>query len=135
MPSRAQGPFDVKVTPQSASTELTAAKLGRMSLDKQYHGMLDATAVGEMLTAATDVQGSGVYVAVERVTGSLDGRRGTFALMHNGVMVRNTPQLTITVIPDSGTGELAGLTGTMAIEFGDGGKHFYNFEYTITAHR
>ena len=105
-----------------------------MSLDKQFHGELEATSVGEMLTAMSgSVQGSGAYVAVERVTGTLHGRNGSFALHHTGVMNRGVPQLTIMVVPDSGTGELTGLTGKLNIRIEPDGKHFYDFEYELPA--
>ena len=126
----ASGPFDVKITPQTLPDQETAAGLGRMSLDKQYHGDLEATAKGAMLTADTAMKESGVYVAVERVTGTLQGRSGTFAMHHTGVMTRDTPALKITVVPDSGTGQLVGLAGTMNIRI-DNGKHFYEFDYTL----
>ena len=106
------------------------ATLGRMSIDKQFHGDLEATSKGEMLTAGTGVKGSAGYVAIERVTGTLHGRSGSFVLQHSGTMTRGAPQLTITVVPDSGTGELAGLAGRMTIEIADG-KHSYDFEYTL----
>lgn len=103
-----------------------------MSLDKQFQGDLDATSAGEMLTAmSTSVQGSGAYVAVERVTGKLQGRSGSFALYHVGVMNRGVPQLTITIVPDSGTGELTGITGKLNIRIEPGGAHFYDFEYEL----
>jgi hypothetical protein len=126
MTMRASGAFDVKLAPQA--TEDNA--LGRMSIDKQFHGDLEATSKGEMLTATGGVQGSAGYVAIEKVTGSLKGRTGTFVLQHSGTMTRGTPQLTITVVPDSGTGQLEGLSGTMTIEIADG-KHSYSFEYTL----
>jgi hypothetical protein len=126
----ASGPFDVKLSPQT-DDKAGDPSLGRMSIDKQYHGDLEATSKGQMLTAMSgDVKGSGVYVAVERVTGTLDGRTGTFALHHTGIMTRGVPQLTITVVPDSGTGQLAGLAGKMDIKIVDG-KHSYDFEYTL----
>lgn len=126
--ARVRGTFDVKLAPQAADD----ANLGRMSIDKQYHGELEATAKGTMLTAMTEVQGSAGYVAIEKVSGTLQGRTGTFMLQHSGTMTRGTPQLAITVVPDSGTGQLAGLAGKMGIEITDG-KHFYDFEYTIAA--
>jgi hypothetical protein len=101
-----------------------------MSIDKQFRGDLEASSTGEMLTAGTDVKGSAGYVAIERVTGSLHGRNGAFVLQHSGIMTRGVPQLTIAVVPDSGTGELAGLAGRMTIEIDDG-KHSYGFEYTL----
>ena len=129
--TRATGPFDVKLTPQGTDTPAEGSPLGRFTLDKQFHGDLDATSKGEMLTAAsTTVQNSAGYVAVERVTGTLHGKQGTFALQHSGVMTRGEGKLTITVVPDSGTGELAGLSGSMSIDIA-GGKHSYTFEYTI----
>ena len=124
------GAFDVKLTPQASDDKAEGAALGRMSIDKTYHGDLDATGKGEMLTAGSSVKDSGVYVAVERVAGALQGRKGTFALHHRGVMTRGAPQLAISVVPDSGTGQLAGLSGTMTINIVDG-KHFYEFDYTI----
>ena len=122
----------MKVQPQSLAEDRAGSGLGRMSLDKQFHGELEATSVGEMLTAmSSSVQGSGVYVAVERVTGKLGSRSGSFALHHTGVMNRGVPQLTITVAPDSGTGELTGITGKLNIRIESGGKHFYDFEYEL----
>ena len=104
-----------------------------MSLTKQFHGEMEATSQGEMLTAMSSVQGSGAYVAVERVTGMLAGRNGSFALQHTGVMNRGVPQLTITVVPDSGTDALTGLTGKLNIRIEPDGKHFYDFEYDLPA--
>ena len=124
------GTFDVKLTPQAADDKAEGAALGRMSIEKTYHGDLEATAKGEMLTAGSSVKESGVYVAVERITGTLQGRNGTFALYHSGVMTRGTPQLSISVVPDSGTGQLAGISGTMTINIVDG-KHLYEFDYTL----
>ena len=129
MTSRATGPFDVKITPQAQDE---ASNLGRMSIDKQFHGDLEATSKGEMLTAGTGVKGSAGYVAIEQVSGTLHGRSGTFVLQHSGTMTRGTPSLSITVVPDSGTGQLVGLTGKMAINIVDG-KHSYDFEYTLAA--
>jgi hypothetical protein len=130
MTSRASGPFDVKVTPQPPDENAGEAPIGRMILDKQFHGDLEAASKGQMLAAGTEVQGSAGYVAMERVTGTLHGRSGTFVLQHTGIMNRGTPSLTITVVPDSGTGELAGLAGSMTIDIA-GGKHSYVFEYTL----
>lgn len=129
---KANGPFEVKVLPQKADNPYAeAAQLGRMSLDKQFHGPLEASSKGEMLSIMTEVKGSAGYVAIERVTGTLDGRSGSFVLQHNATMDRGTPQLNIIVVPDSGTGELAGLRGKMEIDIQPGGKHFYNFVYEI----
>lgn len=130
MSTRATGTFDVKVTPQ-ASDDKGEGAVGRMTLDKQFHGHLEGTSKGEMLTAMTAVKGSAGYVAIERVTAALRGRKGTFALQHTGIMNRGTPSLTITVVPDSGTEQLAGLTGTMAIIVAADGKHSYEFDYTL----
>ncbi len=126
----AAGPFEVKLTPQPDNA--ADPSLGRMSIDKQFHGDLEATSQGQMLTAGTEVKGSAGYVAVEKVTGRLHGREGTFILQHSGTMTRGTPQLSISVVPDSGTGQLAGLTGTMTINIRDG-KHSYDFEYRLPA--
>lgn len=127
---RASGTFNVKLTPQPAADGPEGSMMGRLLIDKQFHGDLDATSKGEMLTAGTGTKGSAGYVAIERVSGTLQGRRGTFMLQHTGTMTRGTPQLTITVVPDSGTGELTGLSGTMVITITDG-KHFYQLDYTI----
>jgi len=125
----ATGPFDVKVTPQDDKSD--DPLLGRMMLDKQYHGDLEATGKGQMLTAGSAVKGSGAYVAIEKVSGTLQGRTGSFVLQHSGIMAQGAPQLTITVVPDSGTGGLAGITGKMTITIAAGGKHSYDFEYTL----
>jgi hypothetical protein len=101
-----------------------------MSIDKQFHGDIEGTSKGQMLTAMTEVKGSAGYVAIERVSGTLHGRRGSFALQHTGIMNRGAPQLSITVVPDSGTGQLAGITGKFDIKIADG-KHSYEFDYTL----
>ncbi len=129
-PLRAIGPFDVKLNPQPAYNTDSASLLGRMSLDKQFHGDLEATSKGEMLTAMSAVKGSAGYVAIERVTGNLMGRNGSFSLQHSGTMDRGAQQLIITVVPDSGEGDLEGLAGTMSIEIVDG-KHSYVLEYSL----
>ena len=128
MTKHASGAFEVKMNPQV--DDKGEPTVGRMSLDKQFHGDLEAGSKGQMLAVMTDVSGSAGYVAMERVNGKLHGRSGTFALQHSGTMTRGTPQLIITVVPDSGTGELAGLAGTMIINIIDG-KHFYEFDYTL----
>lgn len=125
----AKGPFDVKLAPQ-ASPDLPQGVLSRMSIDKQFHGDLEGTSKGEMLIGGTDVKGSAGYVAMEQVTGKLNGRSGSFILQHSATMNRGVPQLSITVVPDSGTGQLVGLTGSMNIIITDG-KHAYDFEYTL----
>ena len=131
MSHHADGTFDVTLTPQPPPGG-EATGLGRMTLDKAYHGGLEGIGLGEMLTAGTPVKGSAGYVAVERVTGTLHGRHGSFALQHSGTMNRGAPALGITVVPDSGTGELEGLTGRLSITI-DGGKHGYGFDYDLPA--
>lgn len=126
----ATGPFDVKVTPQDDNSD--DPLLSRIMLDKTYHGDLDATAKGQMLAAGTAVKGSGAYVAIEKVAGTLNGRTGTFILQHMGIMAQTVPQLTINVVPDSGTGDLTGLSGKMTIIIAPDGKHSYDFEYTLS---
>ena len=128
--SSAIGPFEVRLTPLDPQPPLQPAPIGRMSLDKQFHGDLEATSKGTMLAAGTAVKGSAGYVAIELVTGTLNGHTGTFVLQHTGTMTRGVPQLSITVVPDSGTGQLVGLTGKMTINIANG-KHSYDFEYTL----
>jgi Protein of unknown function (DUF3224) len=125
-PAHARGAFDVKLVPQS-----TDPVLGRMTADKQYHGDLDGTGKGEMLTGMTAVKDSAVYVAVERVTGTLNGRRGSFILSHIGTMNRGAQDLKISIVPDSGTDQLTGITGRMSITIDKDGKHFYELEYSL----
>jgi len=127
--TRAAGPFDVKITPQDDNSD--DPLLSRMILDKTYLGDLEATAAGQMLAAGTAVKGSAAYVAIEKVSGTLNGRAGTFVLQHVGIMNRNAPQLTITVVPDSGTDDLQGLSGKMTIIIAPDGKHSYDFEYAL----
>src|ERR1700722_2045882 len=106
--THASGNFEVRISPQKPDNkEAESANIGRMSIDKQFHGDLEGASKGEMLAAMTDVKGSAGYVAIERVTGTLDGRSGTFVLQHNATMTRGAPYLNIVVVPDSGTGELA----------------------------
>ena len=126
----ASGPFDVKAVQEGTPDKAEGSTLGRLSLDKQYHGALEATGKGEMLTVGTDVRGSGAYVAVERVTGTLNGRSGSFALQHSGTMTQGVPKLNITVVPDSGSGQLVGITGKMDIVI-ENGKHSYVLDYTM----
>lgn len=130
MASKASGTFEVKLAPQAAAAGVGDPTVGRLSISKQFHGDLDGTSKGEMLATRTEVDGSAGYVALERVVGTLQGRDGSFSLQHSGTMNRGTPSLVVTVVPDSGTGELVGLTGTMAIIV-DGGKHTYEFEFTL----
>lgn len=129
MTARASGTFDVKVIPQAADGHADGVALGRMTIDKQFHGGLEATSKGQMLTGMGG-EGSAGYVAIERVTGTLAGRRGSFTLQHSGTMSRGAPTLTVTVVPDSGTDGLTGLSGTMRIDVA-GGKHSYTFDYTL----
>jgi hypothetical protein len=131
MTTRVNGPFEVKLSPQAPDDKSGDASIGRMILDKQFHGDLEATSKGQMLAHSTTVKGSAGYVAMERVDGTLRGRRGTFVLQHSGTMTRGEPQLIITVVPDSGTDQLAGLSGKMAINIADG-KHSYDFEYSLS---
>jgi len=128
MTMHASGTFEVKLTPQA--TDDKDAPVGRMSIDKQFHGDIEGTSKGEMLTGMTSVKGSAGYVAMEKVSGTLKGRHGTFLLQHTGTMDRGAPQLSVTVVPDSGTEELVGLTGKLTIKIADG-KHYYEFEYTL----
>jgi hypothetical protein len=129
---RATGTFDVKVEAQGEADKGEGSTLGRYSLDKQYHGDLDGIAKGTMLTAGTDVKGSAGYVAMERVTGTLQGRSGSFVLQHSGTMAHGEAQQSITVVPDSGTGQLVGIAGKLTVIIA-GGKHSYEFEYTLPA--
>lgn len=125
----ANGSFEVSVKPLP-SEEHESAKFGRMSIDRVISGDLTATTKGQMLTAGTDTQGSAAYVAIEHVTGSLNGHAGTFFLQHSATMNRGEPTMSITVVPDSGTGELKGLVGTFNITMA-AGRHSYEFTYRI----
>ncbi|QPF76681.1 DUF3224 domain-containing protein [Roseateles sp. DAIF2] len=130
-PQRAQGEFEVKMTPQSVAGGTPSPD--RMLLDKRFFGgPLEGTSQGQMLAHRSAVQGSAGYVAMERFQGSLGGRRGSFVLQHSGTMTRGAPGLAIGIVPDSGTAELAGITGTMGIRI-EGGKHFYELDYTLPA--
>ena len=129
MSKRAVGTFDVKLTPQD---DKGVEGLGRMTIEKQLHGDFEGTSAGQMLTSMTKVKGSAVYVAVERMTGTLQGRKGSFDLHHVGIMNRGTQQLSINVVPDSGAEQLTGITGTMTIKIADG-KHSYEFDYSLPA--
>lgn len=127
----ARGAFTVKVTPQGADAVETAAALARLSLAKTFLGDLEAQSQGVMLSAGTEIEGSAGYVAIERVVGMLRGRKGGFVLQHLGTMKAGAFQLTIQVLPDSGTGELVGLAGAMQIHIAPDGAHTYTFDYTI----
>lgn len=128
--NRISGEFSVKMQPEATSAIAAETGVGRMSLDKQYHGALAATGKGEMLAYMDSGLGSGVYVAIERVEGTLDGKRGDFLLHHRGLMERGAPSLSVAVVPDSGRGELEGLSGTLNIRI-EGGKHYYDFDYQL----
>jgi Protein of unknown function (DUF3224) len=131
MSSRASGTFEVTVKPLPTDEKVAGLPVGRVALDKQFKGGLEGASKGEMMTADTGTQGSGGYVAVERVTGTLEGRPGSFTLLHLGTMRRGGDfKLIIHVVPDSGTDRLAGLSGTMTIVIADG-KHSYEFDYTL----
>lgn len=128
--NRAMGSFEVSLQPLSNAEVSGEVLLGRMLLTKKFSGDLSASARGQMLSAGTVVKGSAAYVAIDHVTGELSGRKGSFVLQHSGSMNRGVPTLSIMVVPDSGTGELAGLTGTLSINVIDG-KHFYDFLYSL----
>jgi hypothetical protein len=128
--AHASGTFDVKVTPQAADEKAADPALGRFSIDKQFHGELDGTSKGEMLTAGSVAKGSAGYVAMEKVTAKLQGLNGTFVFQHSATMTPAAQRLSVTVVPGSGTDQLAGIAGSMTIKI-EGGKHFYEFEYTL----
>ena|SRR2546423_1222361 len=130
MSTRARGTFDVKLSPQAPDEPSDNSAIGRMLIDKQFHGDLEGSSKGQMLAARTAVDGSAAYVAIELVSGTLNGRRGTFVLQHSGTMTRGAQQLSVTVVPDSGTDQLSSLAGKMEIKIADG-QHFYDFQYTL----
>lgn len=130
MPNLARGTFAVEIKPEAEPDTADGVSLGRMSLDKRFEGDLVATGKGEMLTALTPTKGSAGYVAIERVTGTLGGRSGSFVLQHSGIMDRGAQRLSITVVPGSGTGGLAEISGTFKIDITEG-RHFYEFEYSL----
>ena len=127
---RAAGSFEVTLHPLSNADASSHPLLGRMLLTKKFSGDLTAEARGQMLSAGTNTRGSACYVAIDHVSGELDGRKGSFILQHTGSMNRGAPSLSIMVVPDSGTDELTGLTGTLSINIIDG-KHFYDFIYSF----
>jgi hypothetical protein len=130
MSQHASGAFDVKVTPQKPDTQIArAANLSRLTIDKRFHGDLEGVSKGEMLAVQAEVKGSAGYVAMERVTGKLKGRSGGFVLQHSATMTRGAAATTITVVPDSGTGELKGITGRMSITVAADGAHSYTFDF------
>ena len=126
----ASGEFDVSLTPRELFTPDASKLLGRLTIAKQFRGDLTASSIGEMLSAMTGVKGSAGYVAIERVTGTLHGRSGTFVLQHSGIMTRGAPGLSVQVVPDSGTDELTGLAGTMQIVI-EAGRHSYVLSYEL----
>ena len=130
MSTHAIGTFDVKIVPQPLSDLETSASIARFSIGKQLHGDLEATSEGEMLTSGDPKSGSAVYVAIERVTGTLRGLSGSFVLQHTASMTPASQQLLITVAPDSGTGQLKGLSGKFVIKI-ENKQHFYDFEYDL----
>jgi hypothetical protein len=131
MTNHASGPFEVKMTPQKPDNPIEeSANIARMTGDKQWHGDLEGTSKVVMLSAG-DPRNSAVYVALERVSGTLKGKSGSFVLHHTGIMNRGVPHLSVEVVPDSGTGQLMGLTGKMTINIAAGGKHSYDFEYSL----
>lgn len=126
----ARGTFEVQIAPLPADAYADATTLGRMTIDKQFSGDLTGTGKGQMLTGMGTAKGSAAYSAIERVTGTLAGRSGSFLLQHTGIMHDGAQQLTITIVPSSGTGELAGISGTLAIII-EGKVHRYDLEYTL----
>jgi hypothetical protein len=132
MGTRAKGRFEVTLKPEPPHDTVEGVALARVHVSKRFHGELEATSTVEMLSAGTPIKGSAGYVAIERVVGTLQGRAGSFVLVHTGIMNRGTPSLQISVVPDSGTGALRGISGRMGIEIVDG-QHSYDFEYAIDA--
>lgn len=130
MTTHARGTFEVQITPLPADAYTDATTLGRMTIDKQFSGDLVGTGKGQMLTGMGTVKGSAAYSAIERVTGTLAGKRGSFVLQHTGVMAKGAQSLVITIVPDSGTDALTGISGTLAIII-DGKQHSYDLEYTL----
>jgi hypothetical protein len=126
----ANGTFEITMNAEPPYDVVEGVSLGRVSIDKRFSGPLDATSKVDMIGARTPVDGSAGYVAIERVTGTLDGKQGTFVLQHSGVMTRGARSLSVTVVPDSGTGELKGLSGRMDIQIVEG-KHHYAFEFEL----
>lgn len=132
MAQQVKGEFEVKRSAEPACDMGDGVEAGHFRFDKRFHGDLDAVSVVHMLAVMTDVAGSAAYVAIERLSATLQGRTGTFFMQHNGTMTHGAPSLSLTVVPDSGTGELRGLSGSMAIDIVDG-KHFYTFDYAVDA--
>ena len=128
MTQHATGTFDVKLTPQDDKSD--DKTMGRMTIDKQWHGDLEGTSKGQMLTGGDAAKGSAGYVAIEKFSGTVKGRKGAFIFQHTATMTKGAGELTITVVPDSGTDELAGISGKLTIKI-ENGKHFYDFEYSL----
>jgi Protein of unknown function (DUF3224) len=126
----ANGTFTVQMKPQDDTSSANGVNLGRMSLDKIFEGDLVGSGQGQMLTAMTAVKGSAGYVAIERVSGTLHGKAGSFVMQHSGTMDKGAQQLSITLVPDSGTGELAGIQGVFRLRM-EGGQHHYELAYTL----
>ncbi len=125
------GKFDAKLSPLEFYAQgQDGINLGRMSIDKTFHGELEASSKGEMLSAMTSTQGSAGYVAIEQVMGSLSGKQGSFVLQHFGTMNKGNDRLILEVVPDSGSGDLSGLTGEMIIKIEEG-QHHYHFDYEL----
>jgi hypothetical protein len=131
MEFQVKGPFDVKRTAMDSLDAGHGAAFGRLRFEKRFHGDLDATSVVEMLSGGNPASGSAGYVAMEHVAGTLQGRRGSFMLQHNGIMDRGAMELSVKVVPGTGTDELEGLRGNLHIDIADGGAHFYTFEYML----
>ena len=130
MTQQAKGEFDVSRTDEPACDMGGGASAGHYRFEKQFHGELEASSIVHMLAVGTDVPGSAAYVAIERLSGTLHGLAGSFFLQHNGVMNRGAASLSLTIVPDSGTGDLLGISGRMAIDI-TAGKHFYTLDYTL----
>jgi Protein of unknown function (DUF3224) len=124
--NHAVGTFEVKLQPVSAANE----SVMRMSIDKQFHGDLEASSIGQMMAGGNEANGARVYVALETVTGSLKGKTGSFVLAHRGTMTKDAQALSVIIVPETGTGELAGIAGELGIDIRDG-KHFYTLDYTL----
>ena len=128
---RIQGKFEVEIQPEPPFDSVEGVSLGRLRVDKRFSGPLEATSQVHMLAVQTPVEGSGAYVAVERIQGSLEGKRGSFVVIHTGIRTRGEPSLELNIVPDSGSGELKGISGAIEIQIVDG-KHFYALEYELS---
>jgi flagellar basal body rod protein FlgG len=130
MAHHARGTFEITVSPQPTQDGVGDPSVGRMAIHKQFHGDLEGTGNGQMLAVGTPVDGSAGYVAMERVTGTVHGRQGSFALQHTGTLTRGAPQLSVSIVPDSGTEGLSGITGQLEIIIANG-VHGYHLEYSL----